>query len=179
MSWEKRLAKHVKGVREKKIKRGKERTFHKLSPSIISALAFQPWTTLSPITRSTRNEKYKRGRRRRTKLNYPKLQQGKKTTQLSVYPSLEPQGVFIGTRGKGARGTTPGPKYGRGRARMAVKMRPKSPSVAVPERRAQHRLLRAASLSLYRLHVPVSSFGPLVLIGEKSRTKSVYFEIKI
>ena len=47
-----------------------------------------------------------------------------KTTQklLSVYPSEEePQGVFIGTRGKGPRGTTPSPKYGHGHARTAVK----------------------------------------------------------
>ena len=54
-----KLAKHVKRVREKKINRGKERTFHRLSPSIIRTLAFQPYTTLSPITRSKRNEKYK------------------------------------------------------------------------------------------------------------------------
>ena len=50
---------NVKGVREKKTKRGKERTFDNLSPSITSTLTFQPCTTLSPITRSTRNEKYK------------------------------------------------------------------------------------------------------------------------
>ena len=56
---ERKLAKHVKGVREKKTKRGKERTFHTLSPSITSTLAFQPCTTLSPITRSKRNKKYK------------------------------------------------------------------------------------------------------------------------
>ena len=56
---ERKLAKHVKGIREKKIKKGKERTFHRLSPSITRILAFQPYTTLSPITRSTRNEKYK------------------------------------------------------------------------------------------------------------------------
>ena len=54
-----KLAKHVKGVREKKTKRGKERIFHKLSPSITSTLTFQPCTTLFPITRSTRNEKYR------------------------------------------------------------------------------------------------------------------------
>ena len=50
---EKKLAKHVKRVREKKIKRDKERTIHKLSPFITSTLAFYPCTTLSPITRST------------------------------------------------------------------------------------------------------------------------------
>ena len=40
MSDERKLAKHVKGVRQKKIKRGKERTFHRLSPSITRTLAF-------------------------------------------------------------------------------------------------------------------------------------------
>ena len=55
----KKLAKHVKGVREKKTKRGKERNFHSLSPSITSTLTFQPYTNLFPITRSKRNEKYK------------------------------------------------------------------------------------------------------------------------
>ena len=69
-----KLAKHIKGVREKKTKRGKQRTFHRLSPSITSTLAFQPSTTLSPIIRSTRNRKYKGGRRGTTNLNYPKLQ---------------------------------------------------------------------------------------------------------
>ena len=54
-----KLATHLKRVREKKTKRGKESTFHTLSPSITSTLAFQACTTLSPITRSTRNEKYK------------------------------------------------------------------------------------------------------------------------
>ena len=73
--------KHVKGVREKKITRGKERTFHTLPPSITRTLTFQPYTTLSPITRSIRNEKDK-GRRRRTKLHYPKLQHGEETTKI-------------------------------------------------------------------------------------------------
>jgi len=67
-----KLAKYVKGVIEKKIKRGKERNFHRLSLSITSTYTFQPCSTLSPIRRSTRNEKYKGGRRRTTKLNYPK-----------------------------------------------------------------------------------------------------------
>ena len=67
-----KLAKHVKGVREKKTSRDKGRTFHRVSPSITSTLAFHSFTTLSPITRSTRNEKYKGGRRRTTDLNYPK-----------------------------------------------------------------------------------------------------------
>ena len=53
-----KLAKHVKEVREK-TKRGKERTFHSLSPSLTSTLTFQTCITLFPITRSKRNEKYK------------------------------------------------------------------------------------------------------------------------
>ena len=68
----KKLAKHVKRVREKKIKRDKERTFHRFSPSIISTLAFQPCTTHFPITRSSRNKKYKEEEERTTNLNYPK-----------------------------------------------------------------------------------------------------------
>ena len=67
-----KLAKYVRGVREKKTKRGKERIFHRLSPSITSTLAFHSCNTLSPIIRSTRNEKYKGGRRRTTNLNYLK-----------------------------------------------------------------------------------------------------------
>ena len=55
------MAKHVKGVREKKTKRGKDRIFHNLSYSITRTLTFQPCITLSPITRSIRNEKYKGG----------------------------------------------------------------------------------------------------------------------
>ena len=56
---ERKLAEHVKGVREKKIKRCKERTFHSLSSSITSTLAFHSCITLSPNTRSKINEKYK------------------------------------------------------------------------------------------------------------------------
>ena len=66
---ESKLAKHVKRVREKKIRRDRERTFHRLSHFITSTLAFHSYTTL---TRSIGNEKYKGGRRRTTKLNYPK-----------------------------------------------------------------------------------------------------------
>ena len=54
---ERKLAKHVKRVREKKTKRGKERTFHKLSPSITSTLAFQACTTLS-LLQDLQNGKY-------------------------------------------------------------------------------------------------------------------------
>ena len=98
---ERKLAKYVKRVREKKIKRGKERAFHRLSPSIISTLAFQPCTTLSSITRSIRNEKYKGGRRT-TNQNYPTLQHGEETTKtilkttqkLLSLGSGKPQGIY-------------------------------------------------------------------------------------
>ena len=55
-----------------KTSKDKDRTFHRVSPSITITLAFILYTTLFSITRSTRNKKYKRGRRRRTNLNYPK-----------------------------------------------------------------------------------------------------------
>jgi len=71
------------------------------------------------------NGKYKR-RRMTTNLDYPKLQHGEETTlTLCISPTEEPQGVCIGTRGKGARGTTPGPKHWRGRARTATVTRPR------------------------------------------------------
>jgi len=63
-----KLTKHVKGVREKKTSRDKERTFHRVSPSITSTLSFILYTTLFLITWSTKNEKYKKGRRRTTNL---------------------------------------------------------------------------------------------------------------
>jgi len=40
-----KLAKHVKGVREKKTSRDKKRTFHRVSPFITSTLAFILCTT--------------------------------------------------------------------------------------------------------------------------------------
>jgi len=60
----KKLAKHVKGVREKKTRRDKERTFHRLSPSIFRTLAFILCTTLFPITRSTRNKKIQKPKKK-------------------------------------------------------------------------------------------------------------------
>ena len=66
---ERKLPKHVKGVREKKIRTDKEITFHRLSPSITRTLAFILCTSLFSNTRFTRNEKYKRGRRKTTNLN--------------------------------------------------------------------------------------------------------------
>jgi len=66
-----KLAKHVKKLERRK--QGEiKRSFHRLPPFITSTLAFHLCTTLFPITRSTRNEKYKRGRRRRTNVKYPK-----------------------------------------------------------------------------------------------------------
>ena len=53
-----KLAKHVKGVREK-TNRDKKKTFHRMSPSIISTLAFILYTTLFPITRSIRKKNTK------------------------------------------------------------------------------------------------------------------------
>jgi len=58
-----------------------------------------------------------------------------------------------------ARGSTPEPR----------KYSPSRVSAAVPERRAQCRLQRAARLSPCRLHVPVSDFGPLVLTKQPSK----------
>jgi len=52
-----------------KISKDKERTFHRVLLSITSTLTFILCITLFPITRSTRNRKYKRGRRRITNLN--------------------------------------------------------------------------------------------------------------
>jgi len=43
-----------------------------LSPSITRTLAFILCATLFSITRSTRNKKYKKERKRTTNLNYPK-----------------------------------------------------------------------------------------------------------
>jgi len=108
-----------------------------LSPSITSTLAFQICVTLSPITRSTRNEKYKGEGRRRTKLNYPKLQHRKKTpkTNLKTPQKLLPgsgksQGIY---RQNWAQGicTEPsikswhaGPQGSHGNAAMAAFSRP-------------------------------------------------------
>ena len=50
--------------------RDEKRTFHRVPPSITSTLAFNLCTTLFSVTRSIRIEKYKRGRRRTTNLNY-------------------------------------------------------------------------------------------------------------
>ena len=72
---------HVKGVKEKKTMRDKERTFHKVSRSITSTLTFILCTTLFLIIRCTRNRKYKRERRRRTNLNNLKnYMRGEETT---------------------------------------------------------------------------------------------------
>ena len=110
-----KLAKQVKGVREKKTKSDKERIFHKLSPYITSTLAFHPCTTLFPIIRSKRNEKHKRGRRRTTNINYAKnynmekktLKTILKTPQNSFFLCSEDLRVFIGERGHQGSCTEP------------------------------------------------------------------------
>ena len=74
------------------------------------------------------NKKWKIQRRKKknTSLNYPKLQNGDETTlKHCISSALKVQGVFIDTRGKGGQGANPGPKYGRGRACTAAKMRQK------------------------------------------------------
>ena len=92
---ERKLAKHVKGVRDKKTRRDKERTFHRLSPFITSTLALHPCTTLFPITGSTRNEKSKTGRRRTTNLNYPKNYNMEKKTLKTILKTPPPSALKI------------------------------------------------------------------------------------
>jgi len=55
--------------------------------------------------------------RRRRKLKQLQLLQTKQQYNSKdwISPTEAPGGVFIGTRGNGARGTTPGPKLGRAR----------------------------------------------------------------
>ena len=65
--------------------------------------------------------------------NYPKL---------CISLALEPQGVFIGTRGTGARGTTPDPKPGARRGHVV----------------AACAVLRAARCLVYPLSAPVPGF---------------------
>ena len=98
------------------------------------------------------NGKYKR--RRTSNLNYPKLQHGEETTlTLCIFFSSEPQEVFIGTKGKGARGTTPGPKYGRGRARRPQKHGHSSVFMALLEPHAAPAIARCRVC-------PLSAAGP-------------------
>jgi len=91
--------------------RDKERTFHKVSRSITSTLAFMLCTTLFRITSSIRNRKYKRERRRRTNLNYLKNYIHGEETTLKLSSKLfspelwKSQGTY---RQKGA----PGSVYG-------------------------------------------------------------------
>ena len=166
---ERKLAKHVKGVREKKTSINKKRTFHRVSHSITSTLTFILCTTLFPITRSTWNEKYKRGRRRTTNLNYPKNYiHGKETTfklssQLFSPELWKSQGIY---RQKGAParayravhqismcGSTVRPrKHGQGCVSTAV---------LVP--RARPLLPRTVGLSPGRLYLLYSGYGHPVL----------------
>ena len=83
---------------------------------------------------------------------------------LCISPEEESLGVFIGTGKKGARGQPLAQSTG---AATHVGPRKRSQSLvstAVPEQCAHRRLLNATRLSPCRLHVPVSGFGPLVLM---------------
>ena len=120
-----KLAKHVKGVGEKKIRGNKERTCHRLSPSITNTLAFHPYTTIFPITRSTRNEKYKGERRRTTNLNCLKLQHREENPNSGSPQCRTPRGLLKASGGKGPWGQSLAPKYWRNGASTAMETRQK------------------------------------------------------
>ena len=162
----KKIAKHVKGVREKKTSTDKERSFHRVSPSITRTLVFIFCTTLFHITRSTRNAKYKRGKRT-TNLNYPNNYIHGEETTLKTFSKLlflqfcsywaiyRPKGalgiVYGATRQITTRGSKLWPrKRGNGRA-------------------ARHRLPRAVSSSPYLLYLLLSVYGHPVLIDSPSK----------
>ena len=137
---------------------GKESTFHRLSPSITSTLASQHVPLSLPNTRSTRNENYKGGRRRKTTLYYPKLQNRNETTPktLHIFNSETPGGVFIATREEGDQGTNPGRKRRVRRDRMAAETRlwPRFRGHRVARRAA----LRAARCPFYPLSASNAGF---------------------
>ena len=94
----------------------------------------------------------------------------KKTTLLSVFiPLQNPKGVFIGKMGTKELYGAARQILARGSTTWPRKRSPSRGSAAVPGRRALRRLLRAARLFPYRLHVPVSGFGPLVLTKQLSK----------
>ena len=74
-----------------------------MSPSITSTLAFILCTTLFPITKSTRNRKYKREKSKTTNLNYPKEKKlPSKLHSRTLFPELwKSQGIY---RPRGASG---------------------------------------------------------------------------
>ena len=99
--------------------------------------------------------KIQRRKKKKTNLNYPKLENGDKTTlKYCISLNTEPQGVYIGTRGKGGQGTNPDPKYGRVRARTAAKTRPR------PCFRRSSRAARAAPAAARCRVCPLSAIGP-------------------
>ena len=100
---------------------------------LLQALLHSKHVPLSlPITRSKINEKYKGGRRRKTTLNYSKLQHGMKTTPKTLHISkLKNPGGFYRHQGNRGPGDKPWPKtrcaprpYGRGNAAWASFSRP-------------------------------------------------------
>ena len=134
-----------------------------MSPFITSTLASQHVPLSLPITRSTK-WKIQWRKKKNTNLNYPKLQNRDETTlKLCISLALEPQGVFLGTRERGARGTTPGPKprLSRGRTAAASPSRPRY--LGKRARRFERRAVMSVPCQLL---LPVSSFGPLVLTNQ-------------
>ena len=89
-----------------------------------------------------------------TTLNY-KMEM-KLLLKLCIYPTLEPQGVFIATREEGGQETGPGPKCGRGRGCTAAETRPR-PRFRGPTRAARA-ALRAARGPVCPLSGPVPGF---------------------
>ena len=90
-----------------------------------------------------------------TTLNY-KMKM-KLLLKLCIYSTLEPKGVFIGTREEGGQGTNPGPKRRARRDRTAAETRPK------PHFRG-HQVVARAALRVARslvcpLSVPEPGFG--------------------
>ena len=139
-----------------------------MSPSITRTLAFQPCITLSPITRSTRNEKYKGGRRITTNLNYPTLQHGEETakTILKITQKLlslgseKRQGIYRQTRISG---------YTYGAARQILARG----SIREP------RALRCPHLSPCRLDVPVLGFGSMIFTESPPKSMAIFCRLLI
>ena len=82
-----------------------------MSPSITSTLAFYSCITLSPNTRSIRNEN--RREEEEEKLHYTSLNykiEMKLLLKLCISQTLEPQGGFYSHQGRGGPGDKPWPK---------------------------------------------------------------------
>ena len=87
----------------------------------------------------------------------------KTTLKHCVCSALEPQGVFIGTRG-----TTPGPKPARAAAIRPRKRSLGHVSMAILGPRGRRFEPRAVPSVPFQLLLPVSGFGPLVLTESAS-----------